>query len=119
MTKAAYIICSILSFGILPLVVRSKAKKAAKEVRTELTTSDQIDIDLNAFLIALGNKENIASVEATLTNVIVKLNDMSKVDEQLKEKFKINGINKTSNSLILVFGDNAKKIAFALNSMIK
>ena len=119
MTKAAYIICSILSFGILPLVVRSKAKKASKEVRTELTTSDQIDIDLNAFLSAIGNKENIVSIEATITNVIIKLKDVGLVDEQLKDKFKINGMNKTSDTLILVFGDNAKKIALALNSMIK
>ena len=119
MTKAAYIICSILSFGILPLVVRSKAKKAAKEVRNALIVSDKIDFDMNAFLVALGNKENIVNVDATITNVIIKLHDINKVDSQLKEKFKINGINKTSDTLILVFGDNAKKICLALNAMIK
>ena len=119
MTKAAYIICSILSFGILPLVVRSKAKKAAKEVRSQLTSSDKIDFDLNEFVTSLGGKENIISVEATLTNVIIKLNDVTKVISNLKEKFKINGVNKTSNSLILVFGDNAKKISLALNNILK
>mgnify|MGYP004447434869 CR=1 FL=1 len=119
MTKAAYIICSILSFGILPLVVRSKAKKASKEVRNELTSSDKIEFDINDFVTALGGKENIVSVEETMTNVIVKLNDVTKVIVDLKEKFNINGVNKTSNSLILVFGDNAKKISLALNNILK
>ena len=119
MTKAAYIICSILSFGILPLVVRSKAKKASQEVRTELTSSDVIDFDINDFLVSLGNKENVVSIDSTLTNVIIKINDMNQVEADLKEKYKIKGVNKTSNSLILVFGDNARKISLALNNIIK
>ncbi|WEK82806.1 MAG: hypothetical protein L3I91_01535 [Mycoplasma sp.] len=118
MRKSTYILLNIVSFGLFYLYVKAKANALVHTVNNELTYSQKYSFSINDFLNDLGGKRNIKNVVNTLSSINLELVDINQVIPNLKSKYKIRGISKTSNKLILLFGDNAKQIASDLKQLL-
>ena len=108
MNKFVYNFLNIITLGIFSLCLKNKAKKVSNKINQELTYEKKYDFNI----------ENFLEVSSTLSTVKISLNDMTKIDSNLKQKYKINGLSKTKNTLFLVFGNNSIAIANDLNKML-
>lgn len=118
MKKSTYIFLCIITCGIYKIHINKKAKQASTKINDELITSHSYDFDINTLMKDLGGEENIQQVSSTLNNVIINLKDVSLINTDLKQKYKISGIHKTNHQLILVFGDTSQKICNDLQKLI-
>lgn len=118
MRKSTYILLNIFSLGAFYLYVKIQAKKLENKVNHHLTYSQQYNFDINDLCLDLGGKENISQINSTLSSVNIELRDMKLVNHNLKTKYKIRGVSKTSERLVLLFGDNAKQIANDLKKIL-
>lgn len=109
MNKFSYVLCSILTLGIFNLCIRHKAKNT--KTNDTLSFSTKYNFKIVDFINDLGGVKNIKNVSATLSSVSINLADINLINPDLKNKYKIHGLNKSANNLILIFGDNAKQIA--------
>lgn len=118
MKKSTYYFLCVITFGLYKVHVNKQAKKRAQQVNTELITSNEYKFKIDDLIHDLGTKSNITKVSYTLNNVIVNLNDVDKINDDLQKKYKINGLYKSAHQLILVFGNQSKKISEDLNKAI-
>ena len=71
----------LIALAIVLILVLSKNKKSKK------ISKQDVVIDTNEWLLALGGRDNILEKNATGSRLVVKLNDPSKLNEEkLKEK---------------------------------
>jgi phosphotransferase system IIB component len=111
MTKTRYKILSVFTLGVLPLIVKNKAKALAGKNNDTLTYSTVIDFDINQFYNFLGQRQNIASLTATLNTLIVVVRNKINVTTDQLARFKIKGFNcSIDNKYIFVFGNNSLAI---------
>ena len=80
--------------------------------------SKKYKFNINKFVNDLGGVDNIDSVTATLSSLKLELKDTNLVNPDLKSKYKINGLTKSTKSIILVFGDNSKAICDDINKLM-
>lgn len=118
MKKSTYIFLLVITFGLFYFYVKSQAKKQSLTHNDNIIITTKYQFDINDLIKDLGTKSNIKEVSSTINSIIIKLNDTNLVNPQLKDIYKIKGINKTANSLILLIGDNAKTIAEDLKKSI-
>lgn len=118
MNKFVYNFLNIITLGIFSLCLKNKAKKVSNKINQELTYEKKYDFNIENFVKDLGGIENFLEVSSTLSTVKISLNDMTKIDSNLKQKYKINGLSKTKNTLFLVFGNNSIAIANDLNKIL-
>ncbi len=111
MKRCTYVFLMIISFGFFKLYLNKKAKLIAYQKNDKLIVSEKFSFDIENFINDLGGIKNIRSVNSTINNVIVDLEDTTLVKENLKQTYNIRGINRSAHQLILVFGDNASAIA--------
>lgn len=117
MKKSMYIFLCIVTLGLFYFWVKSQAKKKSLTYNKDLIVTKDYDFKIEDFIKDLGGENNIKEVDSTMNSVIVKLNDLSLVNSNFKNIYKIKGINKSANSLILLIGDNAKTIAEDLKNL--
>ena len=118
MNNFVYNFLNIITLGIFSICWKNKAKKVSNKINQELTYEKKYDFNIENFVKDLGGIENFLEVSSTLSTVKISLNDMTKIDSNLKQKYKINGLSKTKNTLFLVFGNNSIAIANDLNKML-
>lgn len=99
----------LIAVAIVLIIVLSKNKKGKK-----LSKQDVI-IDTNEWLLALGGRDNILEKNATGSRLVVKLNDPSKLNEEKLKELGVSNILKMSNKITLVFEDQAEKILSQLD----
>ena len=114
----ARVLLDIITLGIFEVYLHSKAKKLSQQVNTELMYSKKYKFNINKFVNDLGGIDNIDSAIATLSSLKLELKDTNLVYPDLKSKYKINGLTKSTKSIILVFGDNSKAICDDINKLI-
>lgn len=96
--KILYIFYSIITLGIFNLVIRKAKIKKRDNV-------NNLSINIDKLLVALGSKQNISFVEANMSRLKVGVNDISLVDiETLKKDKHISGVLKQSLSVTLIVG---------------
>lgn len=113
------ILLDIITLGMFEIVLYCKAKKIANTKNTELTYSKKYKFNINDFVKDLGGLENIENVSATLSSIKIVLKNVNLINSNLQKKYEIKGITKSNNSVILIFGDNAKIIAEDINKLLK
>ena len=109
-TTALYIaigVAVLILIAILLIVLLSKKKK-------KISKQDAI-IDANEWLNALGGKENIIEKSATGSRLVLKLDDVNKIDEAKLKELGVTNILKMSNKITLVFEDQAEAVLNQLN----
>ena len=104
------ILADIFTLGILEVILHQKAKKVSQQVNTQLMYSKKYKFNIDKFVDDVGGIDNIVSASSTLSSLRLELKDINLVNPDLKSKYKINGLTKSSKSIILVFGDNSKAI---------
>ncbi len=113
------VLLDIITLGIFEIVLYCKAKKIANTKNTELIYSKKYKFDINNFVMDLGDIKNIENVSATLSSVQIVLKNVNLINPSLQKKYEIKGMTKSNNSVILIFGDNAKTIAQDINKLLK
>ena len=94
----------LIAIAIVLIVVLSKRKKQPK------INKQDVVIDTNEWLIALGGKENIIEKEAKGSRLVLRLNDPSLINEEKLKELGVSNIMKMSNKITLVFEDQAEAI---------
>ena len=107
MNKFTYTVLNIITFGLYGHNLKKKAQKISQEKNTDLSYAKKYNFNIADLINDLGGKDNIKSVSSTLSTAKFELVDINNVNSKLKEKYKINGISKNANSLILIFGNNS------------
>ena len=113
------ILLDVITLGTFEIYLHNKAKKVANVKNSELTYSKTYGFDINDIINDLGGIDNIENVSATLSSVKINLKNINLVIADLQKKYKIKGITKSNNVLILIFGDNAKAIAENIELSLK
>ncbi|MDY4849098.1 MAG: PTS transporter subunit EIIB [Bacilli bacterium] len=67
-------------------------------------------VDHSLWLEALGDKENIVSIEATMSRLTIIVNDQEKVDKEKLKTLGVSNIITMSNKIILVVENKAQEI---------
>ena len=99
----------LIAVAIVLIIVLSKNKKGKK------VSKQDVIIDTNEWLLALGGRDNILEKNATGSRLVVKLNDPSKLNEEKLKELGVSNILKMSNKITLVFEDQAEKILSQLD----
>ena len=94
----------LIAIVIILIVVFSKRKK-----KTEISKQDVV-IDTNEWLEALGGRENILEKSATGSRLVLKLQEPEKINEEKLKELGVSNILKMSNKITLVFEDQAEAI---------
>ena len=94
----------LIAIAIVLIFVLSRRKN-----KTKINKQDVV-IDTNEWLAALGGKDNIIEKEARGSRLVLKLNDPEKIDESKLKELGVSNIMKMSNKITLVFEDQAEAI---------
>ena len=108
----------IFTLGLGCLYAKYRARKLATTDNLEIKTSEKIDFNINDLVTALGGSSNIQNVDSTISNLKVKLADMTKVDMNAIKQLGPKGMLKNIDQLTILFGDNSPAIAKALKTVI-
>lgn len=110
--KIILVLLSIITLGIYPLII---FKNKNKEVKSELSTSNKISINIDKLKTLLGGKKNIAGAEYTHTKVKIFLKDTKLANiNKIKELKGISGVFGTSKNITIIVGNQAKLLAESL-----
>ena len=112
------IILDIITLGIFEIIIYSKVKKLSKTKNDELIYSKKYKFKINDFINDLGGINNIENISYTLSSIKINFKNINLVNSELQKKYQIKGITKSINSMILIFGDNAKTIANDINELL-
>lgn len=94
----------LIAIAIVLIFVFSKRKGKQK------ISKQDVVIDTNEWLIALGGKENIIEKEAKGSRLVLKLNNPELINEDKLKELGVSNILKMSNKITLVFEDQAEAI---------
>ena len=94
----------LIIVAIVLIVIFSKRKKQPK------INKQDVVIDTNEWLEALGGRENILEKSAVGSRLVLKLNDVEKINEEKLKELGVSNILKMSNKITLVFEDQAEAI---------
>ena len=103
---AFYIAIGVVALIIIAIIL---ILLLSKKKQPKINKQDVI-INTNEWLIALGGKENILERSAVGSRLTLKLQDPSMIDEEKLKELGVSNILKMSNKIILVFEDQAEAI---------
>ncbi|MDR0825883.1 MAG: hypothetical protein LBM72_01305 [Mycoplasmataceae bacterium] len=118
MKKGAWIFVNIISFGIPYAYAKHKAKKTADQINDKLITSKHVKFEISDLIQALGNKENITGVSATMSTLKVNVRSSETFTADNFKKFDVKGFMKNADQIILIFGDNANHICEQIKNIL-
>ncbi len=114
--KFWYIFFCIITFSILYWVVQAKIKKAnqqpfstsaepTSDTTKQLKRTEKVPFSIEELIEALGTKENILTVDASLSSLKVGVKEKEKVDQEKIKKLGAKGIMISGLKVSMVFGD--------------
>ena len=101
------VIALLLIAALILLVVALVSKKVKSK------KSDAISLNI---LTHLGGKDNITSIEAKGSRLVLTLNDRTLLKEESLKTLGVTGIIKTSNKITLVMGNLASEVVELYNN---
>ncbi len=129
--KFWYIFLCVITFSIFYWIVQSKIKKANRQsfstdnaaeptsdTSKQLKRSEKIPFDVNQLIEYLGGRENILTVEASLSSVKVGVKEKTKVNQEEIKKLGSKGIMISGLKVSMVFGDVSIAIKEALDKKL-
>ncbi|MDR2567700.1 MAG: hypothetical protein LBC44_00120 [Mycoplasmataceae bacterium] len=112
-----YYFLSIITFGIYPIIIASKAKKN-QQINTQLSYSSKAHLNVDNFVADLGGKDNLVSVSSTISTLNVELKNPVKLPQEKLNSYKIKGAVYNGKKINFVTGDNAFAIAQEIKKLI-
>ncbi len=107
--KILFIILSILTLGIYPILVY---RAGGTETKTELSSSTKPTVNLVLLRKALGGVDNVAGVEYTHTKLKIFLKNTKLADNDVVRKLKgVSGLVISSVAITIIVGNSAKEMA--------
>ena len=100
-----YIIIAVIFLIILLAVLKSMKKDA--------------HLEINKLVDYLGGRDNIVSMDYTLSRFIVTLRDVEKANKEAIQKLGAKGIVEIDNQLKIILGSNSKQLKKYINDMKK
>ena len=100
-----YIIIAVIFLIILFAVLKSMKKDA--------------HLEINKLVDYLGGRDNIVSMDYTLSIFIVTLRDVEKANKEAIQKLGAKGIVEIDNQLKIILGSNSKQLKKYINDMKK
>ena len=94
----------LIAISIVLIVILSRRNKGSK------VNKQNVQIDTNEWLEALGGRDNIMEKSATGSRLVLKLNNPELIDENRLKELGVSNIMKMSNKITLVFEDQAEAI---------
>ena len=110
--KIIFIIISILTIGIYPLLLfKSKNKNV-----NQLTKSTKIKININKFILILGGISNIEKSEYTNKKIKIFFKNIENIEiDKIKKQKYISGLFISSKYITLIMGDQSQIVSEYLN----
>ena len=107
--KIIFILISIVTFGIYPIVIKKSINKSKGE---SLSIDKKITIDVDKIIENLGGKNNIVGSEYTQNKIKIFFNDKTLINVEGLNVIKgISGVVAGSKNVSLIVGKQAKLIA--------
>lgn len=100
-----YIIIAVIFLIALFAVLKSMKKDA--------------HLEINKLVEYLGGRDNIVSMDYTLSRFIVTLRDVEKADKESIQKLGAKGIVEIDNQLKIILGNNSKQLKKYIDDMKK
>ncbi len=100
-----YIIIGIVFLIVLFAVLKSMKKDA--------------HLEINKLVEYLGGRDNIVSMDYTLSRFIVTLRDVEKANKEAIQKLGAKGIVEIDNQLKIILGNNSKQLKKYIDDMKK
>ena len=100
-----YIIIGIVFIIVLFAVLKSMKKDA--------------HLEINKLVDYLGGRDNIVSMDYTLSRFIVTLRDVEKANKEAIQKLGAKGIVEIDNQLKIILGSNSKQLKKYIDDMKK
>ena len=100
-----YIIIAVIFLIVLFAVLKSMKKDA--------------HLEINKLVDYLGGRDNIVSMDYTLSRFMVTLRDVSKANKEAIQKLGAKGIVEIDNQLKIILGSNSKQLKKYIDDMKK
>ena len=100
-----YIIIAVVFLIVLFAVLKSMKKDA--------------HLEINKLVDYLGGRDNIVSMDYTLSRFMVTLRDVSKANKEAIQKLGAKGIVEIDNQLKIILGSNSKQLKKYIDDMKK
>ena len=100
-----YIIIAVIFLIVLFAVLKSMRKDA--------------HLEINKLVEYLGGRDNIVSMDYTLSRFIVTLRDVEKANKEAIQKLGAKGIVEIDNQLKIILGNNSKQLKKYIDDMKK
>ncbi|MGL4647712.1 MAG: hypothetical protein ACRCVI_03205 [Mycoplasmoidaceae bacterium] len=105
MSKFKLYLLYVCTFGIAYFYLKNKAKQIAHVENEELTLSDEIKINVDQLISALGTISNITNCDHTISAVKVYVKDLSIVNVDGIKKLGVKGVMKGKDYISFIVGD--------------
>ncbi|MGL4914094.1 MAG: glucose-specific PTS transporter subunit IIBC [Romboutsia sp.] len=107
-------------FGFKFLITKFNLKTPGREDDTESESNVTLSNSELAFgiLEALGNKENIKSLDACITRLRVAVNDINKVDQEKLKSLGAAGVMVIGNNIQAIYGPKSDTLKSEINEII-
>ena len=111
-----YILLNILTFGYVGRKVKAKLKTNQNK-NTTLSSNDFCLVDEQQILDAF-KKDNIVSVQASISSLIIKVKDKSLVNLNKIIKSTKKGVSINNNVYTIIVGQGAMNVAKTINAKL-
>jgi len=112
-----YIVIGVLVF--IFLLVGFFAFRSKINQEKDLNQLVDLPFDIKDLEKAIGGKDNIESVEGSMSKITLKLKDNGLVNQDDVVKLGCSGMVETSSGYTFIFGTISKSIAYELNKLLK
>lgn len=112
-----YILLNILTFGHLGRKVKAKLKANETKNNTLLADSTSL-IDVKQ-VFSVFKKENIISVKASISSLVIEVKDKKNVDVTNIHKITKKGISINNNTYTIIVGQGAVTLAKEINHQLQ
>ena len=107
--KFLYVLISIITIGIYPIVVH---KRTTTKTNLRLSEAKKISVNIPELIKNLGGKDNVVAVEYTHTKLKIFISDKTKVIvESINSQKGITGVVASTKSITIIVGNQAKQIS--------
>lgn len=112
-----YILLNILTFGHLGRKVKAKLK--ANETKNNTLLADSTSLIGVKQVFSVFKKENIISVKASISSLVIEVKDKKNVDVTNIHKITKKGISINNNTYTIIVGQGAATLAKEINHQLQ
>ena len=107
--KFLYVVISIITFGIYPIMINKKIPEASNKMLSE---AKKVTVDVPKLVKNLGGDNNISAIEYTHSKLKIFIKDSAKIDiESINKQKGITGVVFSSKTVTIIVGNQAKQLS--------